>query len=57
LKYPPLIALKFNLRKGDRLWEYYDDKKVAIITKGEGWKLRSEGIKRQIEIRGISLCS
>jgi hypothetical protein len=47
IEIPPLIALKFDLRDGDRLlWDYYDDKKVAIITKREG-----RGIEKRKDIK------
>jgi hypothetical protein len=50
IEIPPLIALKFDLREGDRLlWHYYDDKKAAIITKREGWKSRKARISRDIK--------
>jgi hypothetical protein len=46
IEIPTPIALKFDLKEGDcLLWHYYDDKKVAIITKREG-RISSENVKK-----------
>jgi hypothetical protein len=43
IEIPDLVARKFDLRDGDSLvWRYYHDKRVAIVTKREGWKSRSK---------------
>ena len=49
IEIPDLVARKFDLNEGDCLiWNYYDDKKSAIVTKREEWKSREpKNVKRE----------
>lgn len=39
IEIPTRIARKFDFKGGDcMIWRYYRDKKMAIMTKEEGWK-------------------
>jgi hypothetical protein len=46
IEIPDSVARKFELNEGDCLiWNYYDDKKAAIVRKREGWKSRGKAKK------------
>jgi hypothetical protein len=48
IEIPDSVARKFDLKGGDCLiWNYYHDKKAAIVRKREGWQSRKARMSKE----------